>query len=304
METKFKKGKWYKYLGDGYALRCSKDSNTEIIYDSYINLTTKKYTEDSNRYNNQYVTNIEIPLSEIRQYLPEGHPDLIEKKSLAGRYVKCKHSDKRYFTTNKYYKIIEGEEFIKGGVMIVDDDGDVTSLHDSFDDFELMLEGFIPEVDDFVLPEKWCCKRTQESASLLNDYFNKHTRGHAGRRGGYTDKGDGWYFHYPNVDNFKGFKFGYHLNSRVMKGYTEITFEQFKKYVLKEESTHSNNVTVDDVVDTSLSNEIVIPKVVQKQPKVDFIINTDDLVDIKLDIKKPERKIVKPIEVEQINIII
>lgn len=68
------------------------------------------------------------------------------------------------------------------------------------------------EVDEFVLPERWCIKLTKDNIKLLskwrgNDYLYKI------ELYGYVHCDKNWQ---PTIYN----------------GYTEITFEQFKKYVL------------------------------------------------------------------------
>jgi hypothetical protein len=72
------------------------------------------------------------------------------------------------------------------------------------------------KVDDFVLPEKWCIKDIPE----VKEYFEEYNNGN------YTCNGSA-YLHFPRIKDccyFKG----------IVLGYTEITFEQFKKYVLNE----------------------------------------------------------------------
>jgi hypothetical protein len=74
-------------------------------------------------------------------------------------------------------------------------------------------------VDEFVLPEKWCIKCTKENEDYLTRWREFDTSISIGR-----------YMHnvYPNCDK-RGVS-----HSFIKEGYTEITFEQFKKYVLKE----------------------------------------------------------------------
>jgi hypothetical protein len=72
-------------------------------------------------------------------------------------------------------------------------------------------------IDDFVLPDKWCIRDIPE----VKDYFEKYNKGN------YTCRNTA-YLHYPRID-----RACYHKT--IQEGYTEITFEQFKKYVLKED---------------------------------------------------------------------
>jgi len=70
--------------------------------------------------------------------------------------------------------------------------------------------------EEFILPEKWCIKVTNENQEDITNYFHR----------GYTAEID----YYLYVDNNQ-----FHYKSIVKdEYYTEITFEQFKKYVLKQ----------------------------------------------------------------------
>ena len=88
----------------------------------------------------------------------------------------------------------------------------------------LTLDEFIElskEVDEFVLPEKWCVKCTKESYSVLDKWFFQKTGKHR------LDANKCSYWHYPENSD------GNSTSSEIWYGYKEITFEQFQKYVLK-----------------------------------------------------------------------
>ncbi len=75
--------------------------------------------------------------------------------------------------------------------------------------------------DSFVLPIKWCVLNPDnEESKLLYDYATKSTgRNYEG----------GSYFHFPDFDYY-----GLCCTSpNINKGYTKITFDEFKKHVLK-----------------------------------------------------------------------
>jgi hypothetical protein len=81
-----------------------------------------------------------------------------------------------------------------------------------------MPEGFTPNKS---IPEKWCIKTTPETRGVVNDFLNKN---------GYSDTlHRDYYCHFPLIDSGSAW-------SHIKKGYTEITFEQFKQHVLKETS--------------------------------------------------------------------
>ena len=77
----------------------------------------------------------------------------------------------------------------------------------------------LPETE-FILPEKWAVKNN--GYEELSNYANKY-----GAYPPYTNSEDS-YFNFPVYD-------GKTTSWRIFPGYTEITFEQFKKYVLNME---------------------------------------------------------------------
>lgn len=72
--------------------------------------------------------------------------------------------------------------------------------------------------NNFVLPEKWYCKRTKENSKILNTWNNIKYDSHA-----FCEEGEGCMFSDKNYTGVDLTDYG---------EYTEITFEQFKKYVL------------------------------------------------------------------------
>lgn len=88
------------------------------------------------------------------------------------------------------------------------------------------IEEKIEEKEEFVLPEKWyVIGNNQEEYDLISKYVRKNGGSH------YTKKENHPLEHIPyfigktyETSNFK--------TSPINRGYTEITFEQFKKYVL------------------------------------------------------------------------
>ncbi len=83
---------------------------------------------------------------------------------------------------------------------------------DKFITFEEAMKTFIPE---FVLPKKWCIKVTDESRNVINKLRNNT------RYNGLPIQ-----YNYATSIDYAG-------NCNIYG--TELTFEQFKKYVLKEE---------------------------------------------------------------------
>ena len=77
------------------------------------------------------------------------------------------------------------------------------------------------KIDDFILPEKWCIKRTPENWNIIVDYLNKTYN----RTYTYHNPSFPWVSNHNTMNDSKQVK---HSNL------PEITFEQFKKYVLNE----------------------------------------------------------------------
>lgn len=115
---------------------------------------------------------------------------------------------------------------------------------------ELTLEEvqqYLPDkiVKEFVLPEKWCVKSTNDTIKVLNDFINS--------KGYESTLSSNYYIHYPFL-NGAGAAY-----SDIRVGYTEITFDQFKQYVLKESVKEEEDfsksllepkpLTVDDLVE-------------------------------------------------------
>lgn len=79
------------------------------------------------------------------------------------------------------------------------------------------------EEEEFVLPENWCIKRDDNNTELITNYFRELHN-----------------FDYAELDRNRNNPYLYHSqilgrgqsNREIPQGYTEITLEQFKKYVL------------------------------------------------------------------------
>lgn len=76
---------------------------------------------------------------------------------------------------------------------------------------------------NYKLPEKWCVKRTIANSEVLNDWNNNHPLFQEQNRYKATSTCDVDYF-YNDIPH----------TGEIVKGYTLISFEDFKKYVLDE----------------------------------------------------------------------
>jgi len=82
---------------------------------------------------------------------------------------------------------------------------------------------------EFILPEKWCVKRTEENHKVINQWF--------------IDNGHGEPWSDDNLITIV--KSGYETGSNVKyfsyKDVKEITYEKFLKYVAKQKPQNINN---------------------------------------------------------------
>lgn len=114
----------------------------------------------------------------------------------------------------------------------------------------------IIEEKPFVLPDKWCVKVTEENVDVLNAYLLKH-------KSVYDGYNSNWGVEFVKTYELyflKPTRRGVHSTIRK-KGYTEITFEQFKKYALEKDisilesqplTTNRNNTMIKATVNESL----------------------------------------------------
>lgn len=83
--------------------------------------------------------------------------------------------------------------------------------------------------DEFVLPEKWCIKRTAKNYDIITNYMNKTYGTH------YIEGNIGFPFiHFEPIIKSEN-----RSHNRMYKGFTEITFDQFKKYVMKKDKVEN-----------------------------------------------------------------
>lgn len=164
-KPKFIEGKWYKGESNNIYIKFSSIEKcngydrihyTERIYDSKHKVISDYWASD---YLEKFALNNPVDISEIQQYLPDGHPDKIKpmEKSLVGRYVKTIYNWTKWgIKKDEYLKILEDRDncfiYEKYGVA----DKPISKY------FELMPEGFeppkesewIPQVGDWIVVTK------------------------------------------------------------------------------------------------------------------------------------------------------
>jgi hypothetical protein len=103
-----------------------------------------------------------------------------------------------------------------------------------FISYEDAMKSFEPE---FVLPEKWCLF-TSENVDILNKYL-------VDNKANYKNYNINWNIHSGLYFHSESHGAGGHSSNHIYKGFTEITFEQFEKYVLNK---NSHNFKVGDKI--------------------------------------------------------
>lgn len=98
----------------------------------------------------------------------------------------------------------------------------------SYEEWKLLFEQFekyVLKKEEFIIPDKWCIKTCKEVGDWLDVHsdMDKKYRMHPGYAASRFK-----YLLYPSIG-------ASHIYNNIKRGYKEITIEQFKKYVLKEE---------------------------------------------------------------------
>ena len=107
--------------------------------------------------------------------------------------------------------------------------GDKVTLQNQVNKLQRMIDmiNYLQPIEEkeFVLPKKWCVFRNEENDKIINDWFSKEDNNKHG-------------FYFIGSNSFLcSSQINYNdwipMERQTPEyGYTEITFEQFKKYVL------------------------------------------------------------------------
>lgn len=103
--------------------------------------------------------------------------------------------------------------------------------------------------------KKWCIKVTSENLPIVGKWFNENSQNwfqfiHREYLG--------MYFHYPMSDNEE------HSASSIQDGYTELTLEQFKEQILKEQILKEPNV-LQEILDKILDKQYQYIDILRKE---------------------------------------
>lgn len=173
----FEVGKWYKY--NEWYLKYSHTRDDIFIASEYISYD-KKYVSNLNNFTCGFADNDKVlitDLSEIQQYLPDGHPDkVIKAKSLVGRYLKAlvDYPNSGDVKKGEYGKIINNYTADFPSQKNYACEVAISKLNDSntiYDDrYELMPEGFNPDEVKEEIPEYVECVKSYTDVILGKIY--------------------------------------------------------------------------------------------------------------------------------------
>lgn len=232
----FIENKWYSFNWDYSGKDCMVIAKIERFNHEMISISWRKYLWDNtisirDAYECIDISNIkELSLCDIQQYLPEDHPEKIK----AGSYLI--RPDAATPKALKITKITRGEYYINPSIHFEPHPLLRFATEEEINKAENKLKNLEKE---FVLPEKWCINKLA-NPEIIGKWFNKNSNVPAEHRSFVdycTDLNYRSYLHYPKCFS------GSCTSTEVQKGYTEITFEQFKKYVLKEEVKEEESKT-------------------------------------------------------------
>lgn len=290
-------GRWYDF--NNYAYRGKTAAKFRGLSKDGIYFLFSEFVGDNKHefYNGSWnlnkCTNKLTDLTEIQPFLPENHPDKQNKWiPKVGDWVKRSWSDGDidYFEIKSFDRdrnkiFVDYSKYYRNGKVLSNSSDETFGINgDGRVKDTKALPHEIP--DNFILPEKWCIKVT-ESNKPDEIYEWRDKRYYAAIGYIHNDK---WWSRLP------------------IPGYTEITLEQFKKYVLKEEynyhidnydSAKSYDFKVDDI-DPS-SSGIYIPKVEKRKVNTVLKLNTDyPKIDIRIipKVQKVAKLTIKPIKIK------
>ena len=149
--------------------------------------------------------------------------------------VQCNTSNPNWRKVIDYLKNVHGEKWggdVDGGLYGYDGGScfNGTNVFNNISYFQnspvvLTIEEFVEMTEGFVLPEKWCIKRNKENDKIVTDFINNYS------------ESKHCYLDYNPKNPYLHYTKGVSSNCKPWNNYTEITFEQFKKHVLKTEET-------------------------------------------------------------------
>lgn len=204
--------KEYSDRYDGRILKITKiDSNKYY----YFEVFDKGYYNKNHNFNKKSISRKALPHEIPTQELSK--EDLLAEAKR--RFpIGCKIDQKPAYNCGLIYKITTYETYgLNGDSFYI---GNVGVYQPSTNTWAEIVEEpkITKKSNNFVLPEKWYCKRTKENSKILNNWNNEKYDSYAS-----CEKGEGCMFSDKNYTGVDLTNYG---------EYKEISFEQFTKHVL------------------------------------------------------------------------
>lgn len=241
-EYKFKKDTWYelKYTFCGKPCntleKSTNNSSDRLDFKEYYDLDDKEWKRGVVGFSiDKDISNFtakELSISEVQQYLYDNHPDKLVR--LPEEYiVKCDTNaeanrvfEEVYGYDNSHYITMETIILVDSATKLQPKGSKGRAYWSTIPSFYQHYPVFSYETwtklkdmkEEFKLPEFWQIERNTENNKIINDWMNIH-HNTSKERGYYTDC-NGW------VNNRNLHK------SIYQRDMPEITFEQFKKYII------------------------------------------------------------------------
>ena len=185
-----------------------------------------------------------VDLTEIQEYLPDNHVDKFKPKFTIADLASGKCAVINDGTEEELNKVLQmafpygNQEYPIQGInkyyhCIPHYKQEWTFTNGEINLPTQSVKDFL--IDAFILPEKWCILRTEENADTVNSFFSKPENNKEGYL--YIDNTGYLISEYLNTCNWIGAP-----SIKPDEDYTEITFEQFKKYILKQDNMNTINI--------------------------------------------------------------
>jgi hypothetical protein len=158
-------------------------------------------------------------------------------KTFIPEYVECINTQDNSWKFGKIYKVNKDRSFnFESGKLCIYDNYYTNTIFFKPSTKEVYDAQFVVKEPEFVLPEKWFILRTYENYKTINKWFRDNGYGHPSAHNTVI----------AISENKRNYVSPY--NNNTVENHTKITFEQFKKYVLKEETIENQFISFDDCV--------------------------------------------------------
>ena len=291
-EEEFKVGTYYTYLGNN-AEGCNKTKgkayklkairqNTIAIFDG--NHGNECYLKDIRKAELHEIDITNLSNDEIleiaKQYFPKGT---------------------KYIPTSRVSKDTDTStgEFIWGYDKRLEDARLFTGIYEDGKWAKIISSPIENKKETFVLPENWGIKITDKNHEILTNFY---------QRGYSFEQFIGKYINIYNKNKFNCY-------GKLQPQHIELSFDQFKKYVLKSEETEvvwkeKRRIGTFQEINSyypltpkeCISNEIIIPKAVKRKENVVINVGIPNFANVNIPINPKPRKLAKSIKVKEFQL--